>query len=79
MAENGKTCISNDFLNKYMAGAPSAYILVYICAQKFIQEGKASFTDEQLAQCLNMTESDVKKALEYWDSKGEKILRPAAA
>lgn len=79
MAENGNTYISNDFLNKYMAGAPSAYILVYLCAQKFIQEGKAAFTDEQLAHSLNMTESDVKKALEYWESKGEKILRPAAS
>ena len=70
-----KTYISNDFLNKYMASAPTAYIMVYLCAQKFLQEGKVSFTDYELAKCLNMTESDVKRALEYWDSNGEKIMR----
>lgn len=70
-----KTYISNDFLNKYMASAPTAYIMVYICAQKFIQEGKVSFTDSELAERLNMTESDVKRALEYWDSHDEKITR----
>ncbi len=81
MAENGKTYISNDFLNKYMATAPTAYIMVYICAQKFMQEGKTAFTDAELAESLKMTESDVKKALEYWEQKGERIVRqrPPAA
>lgn len=58
-----------------MAEAPTAYIVVYICAQKLIQEGKTSFTDAELADSLKMTESDVKKALEYWEEKGEKIVR----
>ncbi|MCD8037135.1 MAG: DnaD domain protein, partial [Clostridiales bacterium] len=50
-------------------------ILVYICAQKLIQEGKTDFTDEEMAESLKMTESDVKKAIVYWDEKGEKIVR----
>ena len=50
-----KTIINNGFLEKYMASAPTAYTLVYICAQKFIQEGNEYFTDEQLAQSLGMT------------------------
>lgn len=75
MTEKGRTSISNEFLNKYVQTAPTAYIVVYICAQKFIQEGKLSFTDAELAEYLKMTESDVKKALEFWESCGEKIVR----
>ena len=75
MAENGITGISNAFLNKYSATAPTAYIVVYIYAQKLIQEGRTDFTDAELASSLNMTESDVKKALDYWEQNGEKIRR----
>jgi len=79
MAQNAeldrKTIINNEFLDKYMAAAPSAYVLIYICAQKFIQEGKSNFTDVQLADSLGMTESDVKKALKYWENNGEYISR----
>lgn len=70
-----KTEINNEFLEKYLASAPAAYVLTYICAQKFIQEGKSNFTDALLAESLGMTESDVKKALKYWEDKGEFILR----
>lgn len=77
MAQNeksgGKTEINNEFLEKYLASAPSAYVLTYICVQKFIQEGKSNFTDVQLADSLGMTESDVKKALKFWEDNGESI------
>lgn len=79
MAENSKTSIRNDFLNKYVSTAPTTYIVVYICAQKFIQEGNTSFTDAEIAEYLKMTESDVKKALEFWESCGEKIVRTSPA
>lgn len=78
MAQNSMTSIQNEFLNKYVSTAPTAYIVIYICAQKFIQEGKTSFTDAELADYLKMTESDVKKALEFWESCGEKIVRTSA-
>ncbi|MDD5944953.1 MAG: DnaD domain protein [Clostridia bacterium] len=78
MAENAKTYISNDFLNKYMATAPSAYILVYICRQMFIQKGRTDVSDAELAKSLGMTESDVKNALEYWAEKGEISVRTKA-
>lgn len=69
-----KTIINNGFLEKYMASAPTAYTLVYICAQKFIQEGNEYFTDEQLAQSLGMTEGDIKRAIKFWEDNGE-VLR----
>lgn len=77
MAQNetgAKTIINNGFLEKYMASAPTAYTLVYICAQKFIQEGNEYFTDEQLAQSLGMTEGDIKRAIKFWEDNGE-VLR----
>lgn len=70
MAENVNTYISNDFLNKYMKTAPTAYILVYICVQKFIQEGK-TVSNSEIADSLAMMESDVNKAIDYWKEKGE--------
>ena len=69
-----KTIINNGFLEKYMASAPTAYTLVYFCAQKFIQEGNEYFTDEQLAQSLGMTEGDIKRAIKFWEDNGE-VLR----
>ena len=69
-----KTIINNGFLEKYMASAPTAYTFVYICAQKFIQEGNEYFTDEQLAQSLGMTEGDIKRAIKFWEDNGE-VLR----
>ena len=79
MAEKGRTSISNEFLNKYVSQAPTAYIVVYLCAQKFLQEGKTSFTDAELAAYIGMTESDVKKALGFWESCGEGLLRTSSA
>ncbi len=70
---SAKTYISNDFLDKYLASAPAAYMLVYICAQRFIQEGKADFAISDLAAPLGMTERDVKAALDYWDKNGVKL------
>lgn len=67
MAE--KTYLSNDFLNKYMAETPTAYMMVYICAQKLIQEGKTDFSASDLASCLGMTENDVNRADEFWNKK----------
>lgn len=75
MAQDAKTAIDNKFLEKYLASAPAAYVLTYICAQKYIQDGISNFTDAQLADCLGMTESDVKKALKYWEDNGEFIYR----
>lgn len=79
MAQNAITVIDNRFLEKYLASAPAAYILTYICAQKYIQSGTGDFTDAQLAQCLGMTESDVKKAFKYWEDQGEFIDRQKTA
>ena len=66
------THISNEFLNKYLSSAPSAYIVVFIRIQQMIQEGKSLSTDE-IARSLNMTENDVRAAVTYWKEKGENI------
>ena len=70
---SGKTYISNDFLDKYLASAPTAYMLVYICAQRFIQEGKGNFNISDLAASLGMTERDVKTAIDYWKKNGVEL------
>ena len=61
------TCISNDFLDKYMADANGDYIKVYLFIQRHRGE---QFEVRDVADALNLTDHDIERAVRYWEKQG---------
>lgn len=72
----GVTTISNIFIDQYLAGASGEYIKVYLYLMR--HEGEA-VSVEAVADALNHTESDVRRALAYWQRVGVLDESPAQA
>lgn len=64
--------VSMEFINKYMPKANGAYVKVYILSLALAIKGDDISTGE-MAEKLNLLESDVVNALEYWNKEG--VLR----
>lgn len=67
------TVVSNEFIDRYMAEANGEYVkeYLYLCRH----DGEA-VTVGAIADALNHTEADVKRALNYWKKAG--VLKAAA-
>ena len=62
--------LSNVFIDYYMVEAPHAsFIKVYLYLLRMVQSNQ-SISIQDIADRLYITESDVKRALKYWVSKG---------
>ena len=61
--------VSSDFIENYMPTANGAYVKVYLLALSLAVGGK-SMTTGEMAGKLNLLESDVVNALEYWNING---------
>lgn len=61
------TVIANDFIDRYMAAANGEYVKVYLYLLRHQQE---RLDVSGIADALNHTESDVKRALTYWEKLG---------
>ena len=61
------TMVANEFIDKYMAGANGEYVKVYL----YILRHEGQIRDVgQIADALDHTESDVKRAVGYWARLG---------
>lgn len=65
--DTGVTVVSNEFINHYMAEANGEYIKVYLFLLCHYNE---AVTVETIADALNHTEADVKRAVSYWKKQG---------
>lgn len=61
------TIITNEFIDKYMAAANGEYVKVYLYLLR--HDGEPAAVSE-IADALNHTESDVRRALSYWERVG---------
>lgn len=61
------TMVSNEFIDDYMATANGEYVKVYLYLLRHQQE---TVTVEVIADALNHTESDVRRAIAYWNKTG---------
>lgn len=61
------TVISNNFIDDYMAAANGEYVKVYLY---LLRHQDVPVTVEVLADALNHTEADVRRALAYWKKAG---------
>lgn len=61
------TVVANDFIDRYMAAANGEYIKVYLFVLRHQHE---PLNLEWIADSLNHTEADVRRALTYWEKLG---------
>ena len=61
------TVVANEFIDTYMAAANGEYVKVFLYLLRHQQE---EVTISAIADALNHTESDVKRALTYWKEAG---------
>ncbi|MCI7261738.1 MAG: DnaD domain protein [Clostridium sp.] len=73
----GVTVVSNEFIDRYLAGASGEYVKVYLY---LLRHGEEKVTMEAVAEALQYTEADVRRALAYWQQAGvlEADVRKAA-
>lgn len=71
----GATVVSNTFIDEYMAGASGEYVKVYLY---FLRHAEETVTVEAVAEALNHTEADVRRALAYWQRAGVIAAESAA-
>lgn len=64
------TLISNLFLDKYMPKANGEYVKVYLYILRCSTIADAILSVDSMASSLELTESDVTRALRYWDQTG---------
>ncbi|MCL2874423.1 MAG: DnaD domain protein [Defluviitaleaceae bacterium] len=63
------TSISNNFIDEYFGKANPAFIIVYLYFHRHFQSGSATLDVGEVADRLNLLESDVVNALKYWESQ----------
>lgn len=61
------TAVADEFIDTYMAAANGEYVKVYLYVLRHQGE---DITVELIADALNHTESDVRRALSYWEKAG---------
>lgn len=61
------TCISNDFLDKYMAEANGDYVKVYLY---MLRHSGEKFNIKEAADALMLTDNDIERAVRYWEKMG---------
>ena len=64
----GVTPVADTFIDTYMAAANGEYVKVYLYILR--HQNKEDLSLEQIADALNHTEEDVKRAINYWQKAG---------
>ena len=62
----GVTMIENTFIDQFMPAASGDFVKIYLYLLRCSQNGRADVTVSQIADALNYTESDVRRAMGYW-------------
>lgn len=64
------TPVSNIFLEKYMPQARGEFVKIYLLMLKHNISGELGISSTILASALNLLESDIINALNYWNDQG---------
>lgn len=70
------TPVSNIFIERYMPKARGEFIKVYLLMLKYNTSGEAGVSSSILASSLNLLESDILNAFNYWNDEGVIKLIP---
>ena len=64
------TPVSNIFIEKYMPKARGEFVKVYLLMLKYNIASEIGVSSQVLASTLNLLESDIMNALNYWNDEG---------
>ena len=64
------TPVSNTFIDRYMPNARGEFVKVYLLLLKYTTSGEPGVNISILSSYLNLLESDVMNAINYWSDKG---------
>lgn len=64
------TCVPDFFIDEYMVDANGEYVKIFLYLLRSISGNLNSFSVSDIANALEHTEKDVRKALHYWEKKG---------
>lgn len=67
------TSVPNIFIDKYMTNANGEYIKIYLYLLRCIESGNKSFSIMNMADIFEHTETDILRALHYWEK--QKLIR----
>lgn len=70
------TPVSNVFIEKYMPNARGEFIKVYLLLLKYNVSGEMGVSSSIIATTLNILESDVINAINYWSDEGVMEIVP---
>ncbi len=63
----GVTCVSNAFIDEYMKDANGEFVKIYLYLLRLLGQDELDIDISLLAEKLDHTERDVKRALSYWE------------
>jgi len=63
------TSVPNIFIDKYMTNANGEYIKIYLYLLRCMESGNTSFSIPHLADVFEHTETDILRALHYWEKQ----------
>ncbi len=66
------TQVANEFIDHYMAAANGEYVKVYLY---LLRHQDRAVTEIEIADALNDTESDIRRAIAYWERLGVLLSR----
>ena len=69
-SENGVTCVSNAFIDEYMRDANGEFVKIYLYLLRLLGHDEPDIDISILAEKLDHTEKDVRRALAYWEKSG---------
>lgn len=62
------TCVPNAFIDRYMRDANGEYVKVYLYLLRCLEDRHMDLSLPSIADHLDLTEKDVRRALSYWES-----------
>ena len=67
LPENGgMTMIENTFIDQFMPSSSGDFVKIYLYLLRCAQSGQTDISISRIADALNYTESDVRRAMGYW-------------
>lgn len=68
-AQSNTTVLENEFIDRYMPLANGEYVKVYLLLLRHLNRPDGVLSVSEMADLLECTEKDVRRALKYWKSK----------
>jgi len=67
--DNQVTCVSNVFIDEYMKEANGEYVKIYLYLLRALSQENPDFSISHMADELDHTQRDIRRALNYWSKK----------